>query len=104
MWTSDINVLNLDPLSNRNQKPINLLSPLQIPDMVYAITKAKTEYETMKHDREWLSQATERLKQETELFIQERDRLQQRWSWTKVWSIKISIVRSNAVSRINGIS
>lgn len=62
-----------------------------ISDMVFALTKLKTEREGVKQDRDWLNQATERLKQETELLMQERDRLQQRWSWIEVWTEDVEL-------------
>uniref|UniRef100_A0A2H1VXK7 SFRICE_012252 n=1 Tax=Spodoptera frugiperda TaxID=7108 RepID=A0A2H1VXK7_SPOFR len=52
----------------------------ELDNMVYALTKVKVEREGMKQDREWLSEATERLKKETEILMHERGRLQQRWS------------------------
>lgn len=48
--------------------------------MIFALTKMKNDKEGVKHERDWLSNATERLKQETEILMHERDRLQQRWS------------------------
>ncbi|XP_012548903.2 BTB/POZ domain-containing protein KCTD1 [Bombyx mandarina] len=76
----------------RNKK---LLLPTDFPDMelllheahyfeldhmVFALSKLKHGREGVKHECEWLSDASDRLKQETELLMQERDRLQQRWS------------------------
>ncbi|XP_026762287.1 BTB/POZ domain-containing protein Tiwaz [Galleria mellonella] len=50
----------------------------ELDHMVYALTKLKNERDGVKQD--WFNQATERLKEETELLMQERDRLEQRWS------------------------
>lgn len=48
--------------------------------MVFMLTKTKNSKEGSKQDRVWMSDATDRLKQESELLTQERERLQQRWS------------------------
>ncbi|XP_063633512.1 BTB/POZ domain-containing protein Tiwaz isoform X1 [Cydia splendana] len=52
----------------------------ELDHMVFVLTKMKNNKEGVKQDRVWLSEATERLKQESELLTQERERLQQRWS------------------------
>lgn len=59
--------------------------------MVFMLTKTKNSKEGSKQDRVWMSDATDRLKQESELLTQERERLQQRWSWTEVRCVTIQI-------------
>ncbi|KAI8430985.1 hypothetical protein MSG28_001078 [Choristoneura fumiferana] len=52
----------------------------ELDHMVFMLTKTKNSKEGSKQDRVWMSDATDRLKQESELLTQERERLQQRWS------------------------
>ncbi|XP_059054475.1 BTB/POZ domain-containing protein Tiwaz-like [Achroia grisella] len=50
----------------------------ELEHMAFAVNKLKTERDGIK--QEWFDQNNERLKEEAELLLQERDRLEQRWS------------------------
>ncbi|KAI5647024.1 BTB/POZ domain-containing protein [Phthorimaea operculella] len=52
----------------------------ELDTMVFALTNLKDERQCVKHEHEWFSTATEKLKHETELLLAERERLQNRWS------------------------